>query len=185
MKHRRGESGQAVAEFVISLIAILFVFLGVLAISVLSMENVTCLVDARSEADVASALGSSIGGASPEQILEWDYGADEIPFTADDEPVSGMSSENFARNFDTGEDLVEDAGVFRMTLADLASAGYADGRAGETTFLSAANLNGYTHTETDPLSKRGLPELQSLLRRIVGGGKFVLKDTVFIPAKVD
>ena len=185
MKRKRREGGQAIAEFVVSLIAILFVFLGVLAISVLSMENVTCLVEARSEADVASSLGSTLGGASPEQILEWDYGADEIPFTADDEPVSGMGSDNFARNFDTGEDLVEDSGVFRLTLSQLAEGGYADGSAGETTFLAAANLNGYTHTETDPLSKRGLPELQSLLRRIVGGGKFVLKDTVFIPAKVD
>ena len=183
MKRCRRESGQAIAEFVVSLIAILFVFLGVLAIAVLSMENVTCLVEARSEADVASSLGSTLGGASPVQILEWDYGADEIPFTA--EPVSGMGSENFARNFDTGEDLVEDSGVFRLTLNQLADGGYADGSAGETTFLAAANLNGYTHTETDPLSKRGLPELQSLLRRIVGGGKFVLKDTVFIPAKVD
>ena len=99
--------------------------------------------------------------------------------------VSGMGSENFARNFDTGEDLVEDSGVFHLTLNQLAKGGYVDGSAGETTFLAAANLNGYTHTETDPLSKRGLPELQSLLRRIVGGGKFVLKDTVFIPAKVD
>ncbi len=185
MKRNHQESGQAIAEFVISLIAILFVFLGVLAIAVLSMENVTCLVTARSEADVASSLGTSIGGASPEAILEWDYGADGIPFTADDEAVTGMGSESFAQNFDTREDIVEDTGVLSMTLADLAKAGYANGQAGEASFLSAANLNGYTHTETDPLSKRGLPELQKLLRRIVGGGKFVLKDTVFIPAKVD
>ena len=97
----------------------------------------------------------------------------------------GVKYRSFARNFDTREDVVEGTESVPMTLAELAKNGYADGRAGETTFLAAANLNGYTHTETDPLSKRGLPELQNMLRRIVGGGKFVLKDTVFIPAKVD
>ena len=172
MKRKHREEGQAIAEFVICLIAILFVFLGVLAMGVLSMESVACLIGARSDADVASAL-------------EWDRGPDGIPFTADDEPVTGMGSESFARNFDTREDVVEGTESVPMTLAELAKNGYADGRAGETTFLAAANLNGYTHTETDPLSKRGLPELQNMLRRIVGGGKFVLKDTVFIPAKVD
>ena len=185
MKRCRRESGQAIAEFVVSLIAILFVFLGVLAIAVLSMENVTCLVEARSEADVASSLGSTLGGASPVQILEWDYGADEIPFTADDEPVSGMGSENFARNFDTGEDLVEDSGVFRLTLTQLAEGGYVDGSAGETTFLAAANLNGYTHTETDPLSKRGLPDLEKLLRSFTGNAAFTLEDSVYMPVRVD
>lgn len=185
MKRKHREEGQAIAEFVVCLIAILFVFLGVLAMGVLSMESVSCLIGARSDADVASALGSSVGGSAPEQILEWDRGPDGIPFTADDEPVTGMGSESFARNFNTREDVVEGTESVPMTLAELAKNGYADGRAGETTFLAAANLNGYTHTETDPLSKRGLPELQNMLRRIVGGGKFVLKDTVFIPAKVD
>ena len=40
MKRGKRERGQAIAEFTVSLIAILFVFLGVLAVSVLSMENV-------------------------------------------------------------------------------------------------------------------------------------------------
>ena len=72
MKRGKREKGQAIAEFTVSLIAILFVFLGVLAISVLSMENVSCLIAARGEADVASALGTSVGGVSPEPILELD-----------------------------------------------------------------------------------------------------------------
>ena len=37
MKRKHREEGQAIAEFVVCLIAILFVFLGVLAIGVLSM----------------------------------------------------------------------------------------------------------------------------------------------------
>lgn len=185
MKRGKREKGQAIAEFTVSLIAILFVFLGVLAISVLSMENVSCLIAARGEADVASALGTSVGGVSPEPILEWNYGSDRIPFTADDKAVTSADSENLAGEFDTSKELAEGADVNSVTLADLAKAGLVDRQATEVSFLSAANLNGYSHEETDPLSKRGLPELQKLLRRMVGGGKFVLKDTVFIPVKVD
>ncbi len=185
MKRGKRERGQAIAEFTVSLIAILFVFLGVLAVSVLSMENVSCLIAARSEADVASALGTSVGGVSPEPILEWDYGPDRIPFTADDKAVTSGDSESLAGEFDTSRDLAEGADVNDVALAELAKSGLVDRQVTEVSFLTAANLNGYSHEETDPLSKRGLPELQKLLRRMVGGGKFVLKDTVFIPVKVD
>ena len=160
-------------------------FLGVLAVSVLSMENVSCLIAARGEADVASALGTSVGGVSPEPILEWDYGPDRIPFTADDKAVTSGGSESLAGEFDTSRDLAEGADVNGVALAELAKSGLVDRQVTEVSFLTAANLNGYSHEETDPLSKRGLPELQKLLRRMVGGGKFVLKDTVFIPVKVD
>lgn len=185
MKRGKRERGQAIAEFTVSLIAILFVFLGVLAVSVLSMENVSCLIAARGEADVASALGTSVGGVSPEPILEWYYGPDRIPFTADDKAVTSGDSESLAGEFDTSRDLAEGADVNGVALAELAKSGLVDRQVTEVSFLTAANLNGYSHEETDPLSKRGLPELQKLLRRMVGGGKFVLKDTVFIPVKVD
>ena len=99
--------------------------------------------------------------------------------------MTSADSENLAGEFDTSKELAEGADVNSVTLADLAKAGLVDRQATEVSFLSAANLNGYSHEETDPLSKRGLPELQKLLRRMVGGGKFVLKDTVFIPVKVD
>ncbi len=185
MKRKHHESGQAFAEFVISLIAILFIFVGVLSVSVITMENVSCLIRTRSEAGVASSLGTAVGGVSPQTILEWDYGKDNIPFTADDKSISGADSEIMAQKFNTAEDSLPNSGLLTMSLADFAKQGYADGRAGETPFLAAANLNGFTNTVTDPLSKRGLPEIQRLFRRIIGGEKFVLEDTVFIPAKVD
>ena len=99
--------------------------------------------------------------------------------------MTSGDSESLAGEFDTSRDLAEGADVNGVALAELAKSGLVDRQVTEVSFLTAANLNGYSHEETDPLSKRGLPELQKLLRRMVGGGKFVLKDTVFIPVKVD
>ena len=91
MKRKEAERGQAIAEFVTCLIGIVFVFLGLLVVSILSMENVRCVLDARSEVDVASSHGSSVGGGrAPEPIVEWDWGKDQLPFTAEDSTVTGV-----------------------------------------------------------------------------------------------
>ena len=60
MKRKATERGQAITEFVTCLIGLVFVFLGLLVIAILSMENVRCVLDARSEVDVASSQGTSI-----------------------------------------------------------------------------------------------------------------------------
>ena len=62
MKRKEAERGQAITEFVTCLIGMVFVFLGLLVVSILSMENVRCVLDARSEVDVASSQGSAVGG---------------------------------------------------------------------------------------------------------------------------
>ena len=199
MKRKEAERGQAITEFVTCLIGMVFVFLGLLVVSILSMENVRCVLDARSEVDVASSQGSAVGGGrAPEAILEWDWGKDNIPFTADDSTVSAAVA-TYADEFDTGNNSITDATVSESTPADpkdrlyinplnlfqLEEQGYADGRAAYSDFLSAANLNGATVTVRDPLSKRGLPDLEKLLRSFTGKASFLLQDSVYMPARVD
>ncbi len=199
MKRKATERGQAITEFVTCLIGMVFVFLGLLVIAILSMENVRCVLDARSEVDVASSQGTSIGGKAPEPILEWDWGKDEIPFTADDSTVSGALPPSYAQEFNTQKNSITDATVSESTPADpkdrlyinpltlslLEEHGYADGRAAYSDFLSAANLNGATVTVRDPLSKRGLPDLEKLLRSFTGNAAFTLEDSVYMPVRVD
>ena len=199
MKRNKAERGQAITEFVTCLIGMVFVFLGLLVVSILSMENVRCVLDARSEVDVASSQGSAVGGGrAPEAILEWDWGKDNIPFTADDSTVSAAVA-TYADEFDTEKNSITDDIVSESTPADpkdrlyinplklfrLEEQGYADGRAAYSDFLSAANLNGATVTVRDPLSKRGLPDLEKLIRSFTGNASFLLQDSVYMPARVD
>lgn len=198
MKRKATERGQAITEFVTCLIGLVFVFLGLLVIAILSMENVRCMLDARSEVDVASSQGTSIGGKAPEPILEWDWGKDEIPFTADDSTVSAAQT-TYAQEFNTQNNSITDATVSEstptdpnerlyinpLTLSQLEEHGYANGLAAYSTFLSAANLNGATVTVRDPLSKRGLPDLEKLLRSFTGNAAFTLEDSVYMPVRVD
>ena len=199
MKRKEAERGQAITEFVTCLIGMVFVFLGLLVVSILSMENVRCVLDARSEVDVASSQGSAVGGGrAPEAILEWDWGKDNIPFTADDSTVSAAVA-TYADEFDTEKNSITDDIVSESTPADpkdrlyinplklfrLEEQGYADGRAAYSDFLSAANLNGATVTVRDPLSKRGLPDLEKLIRSFTGNASFLLQDSVYMPARVD
>ncbi len=198
MKRGGAESGQAITEFVTCLIGMVFLFLGLLAVSILSMENVRCVLDARSEVDVASSQGTSIGGKAPESILEWDWGKDKIPFTSDDTALSGVQT-TYAGEFDTRNHSITDDTVSTSTPADpnerlhinaltlfqLEEHGYADARAAYSTFLSAADLNGATNTVRDPLSRHGLPDLEKLIRSFTDNATFTLEDSVYMPVRVN
>lgn len=198
MKRNGAERGQAITEFVVCLIGMVFIFLGLLAVSILSMENVRCVLDARSDVDVASSQGSSIGGKAPEAIVEWDWGKDGIPFTADDSSTTGAQT-TYIHEFDTANYSITDANTSSSTPEDprerlyinplnlykLEELGYASAKAANSTFLSAADLNGATNTVRDPLSKHGLPDLEKLIRSFTGSVSFTLKDSVYMPARVD
>lgn len=197
MKRNR-EKGQAITEFVISILGILFVFLGLLVVAILAMENVRSIVDARSEIDISSEHGSSIGGESPKAILSWSDGSDGIPFTGDDTPQGGMMSTSYSNLFNTANDTFDDTNtavtgpdpkamlhISKTSLFTLSEGGYVDADRVNTTFLGAANLSGATVTVRDPLSARGLPDLEQLLRSFTGNASFFLTDTVFMPARME
>lgn len=79
----RGRRGQALAEFVVCLVGLMFMFLGLMLIGALGAKNVEAFMQSRTAADrdVNSALASTDG----KYILEWRDGADGLRYTADDE----------------------------------------------------------------------------------------------------
>src|SRR3989339_1675061 len=85
-KDRKFEKGQAITEMVIGLIAIMTVFLGLLFMATVGIANIETMLDARSQADQDAYNGT----VDPQgiSIREWNYGSDEIYFTADDAPVT-------------------------------------------------------------------------------------------------
>lgn len=190
---KKMEKGQAITEFVICMMGILFVFLGLLATSILGMENVRCVIDSRSEIDVKSEMGTTFGGESPKPILEWSNGNDGIPFTADDEPSASMPFYPYIDLFNTQNHTLNSSGtedgspldIHPLSLYQTGERGYTDSDRVNMTFLGAASLSGSTVTVSDPLSKRGLPELQQLLRWLSGNGIHSIEDTVFMPSRTE
>ena len=85
---RSREKGQVLMEFVICLIPIIFVFSGLILVAVLGRANVQNTIQARSAVD----LGKNHGSARAEDILNWNYGKDQVPFTGDDKPNTGAVS---------------------------------------------------------------------------------------------
>ena len=79
----KNESGQAIAEMCIGLIAVMIVFLGIFFISSLGIDNVRTLISARESAD------RGVYSSSPSRITEVKYGDDGIPFTGDDVYLTG------------------------------------------------------------------------------------------------
>lgn len=192
---KKMEKGQAITEFVICMMGILFVFLGLLATSILAMENVRCVIDSRSEIDGDSAMGTTVGGGSksPKPILEWSNGNDGIPFTGDDEPSGSMAFYPYIDLFNTQNHTLTSSGtedssplvIHPLSLYQTGERGYTDSDRVNMTFLGAASLSGSTVTVSDPLSKRGLPELQQLLRWLSGNGSYSIEDTVFMPSRTE
>lgn len=80
--NNKQESGQAIAEMCIGLIAIMVVFLGVIFIAGLSISNVQVFVESKNSAEENAHDGTQAGAG--ENIQDWNYGSDGFPFTADD-----------------------------------------------------------------------------------------------------
>ena len=94
---RSSEKGQALTEFVVCIIPIIFVFSGLILVAVLGRANVQNTIQARSAVD----LGEEPGKAKVQEILTWDYGKDRVPFTSDDKPSGGARTYYSAEDFDT------------------------------------------------------------------------------------
>lgn len=196
MRKNKHEQGQAITELVVGLIGIAIMFVGLLLVAVFSMENVRCLILARGEAEVASAQGTVTGGGkSPSYITEWSWGADQIPFTADDSPVTGGIQANaLTEEFDTSLNTLTDdpanAGknglyIRDMNLNQLTGNRYLSNLVNNSGFLAAADLTSYTAKSDDPLGNRGLPDMGNSLSVFFGTKKITLEDTVFLPSRVE
>ena len=180
---RHGESGQAFAELTVSLIAILAAFIGFLLVAALCSDRVTMLISAREEADRKSSSGVSSQGG--ESIRYWDYGADEIPFTTDDQAVSGSAGDGalFIRQLadNTGHVALTNPpsssdSTLRSDFALLQDANM---------FVNAADLaTGDTYSD-DPLRDHNIGSLESTVRWLFGVNSIHIEEQVYMPAHKD
>ena len=175
---RRGESGQAFAELTVSLIAILAVFVGFLLIAALGSDRVSTLIRAREDADRKSSSGVSSQGG--ESIRYWDYGTDEVPFTADDRPVFGSTGDGaYFRN-----QLADNTN--EVTLQNPPSSSYL--RSDFSTlqdsnlFVNAASLAEGSARTSSTLRDHNIQSLESAIEWLFGIRSTNIEETVYMPA---
>ncbi len=179
-KHRTVRKNyQALTELAVSLIAFLVMIVGFLMISGLGTANLENLISAREGADKMARNGLS--GADGQQLRTWSYGADNLPFTQDDMPVSGSNaSGDTFRNEMQSSDQTLDLTNRGILPAIPAENNFAPDLAPSRFFLSAAMLAGYSSSENDPLTKRNLASLKKMIAYFFGAD-FKLCDSVFMP----
>lgn len=178
-KDRSGLRGQAITEMTVAMVGIMAVFLGLLFMAALGVENIQTLLIAKGEADENAYDGVIEDAGQP--ILEWSYGNDELFFTADDSP-----------NVGTGESAGYFEGQLTSTDGTLPLGGlddsyalnnFADGFPNIYLFVSAAELTSHTETEADPLGARGLGgELEEGFRFLIHDpSDFIIRESVYMP----
>lgn len=84
-------AGQAMIEFIIGLMVVVLLFAGMLQFIDIASAHSETLSEARAIAGDLSLNGSPISG-TPEYMLDWEEGPDEMRHTSDDEPVLGSLS---------------------------------------------------------------------------------------------
>ena len=108
-KTQKNDNGQAFVEMCAGLFAIMIVFLGIMFISSVGVENVKTLITARENADAGNV------SVQPRYIKDWDAGDDNILFTGDDSSSAGavVDSHDFSDELgDNGTISLTDNHIF-------------------------------------------------------------------------
>lgn len=186
MVAKKYQRGQAIAEMAVGLVGIMAIFLGLLFISALGIENIKVLLTARGRADESSAAGGYLGCSSGDSILEWNYGNDELFFTADDSYTTGDGASS---SYISGE-LVSTDGGFNLddSLEGVTYVQYnfANEIPEANLFSVCADLTSWEAQEEDPLGKHELGDLVSAFRYLIHDEPdFSLDETVYMPRMTD
>ena len=177
---RRGESGQAFAELAVSLIAILAAFVGFLLVAALSSDRVSTLVRAREDADRRSSSG--IISMDGDSIRYWNYGADEIPFTVDDSPVSGSTGDgSYFRH-----QLTNNSG--QVSLQNPPSSSHLTGAFSSlqdsNLFVNAATLTEGSAGTSSTLRDHNIESLASAINWLFHIDGTEIEETVYLPTHI-
>ena len=178
---RSREKGQVLMEFVICLIPIIFVFSGLILVAVLGRANVQNTIQARSAVD----LGKNHGSARAEDILNWNYGKDLVPFTGDDKPNTGAVSYYSSEDMTTEKYTVADTFTSSLNLRDVYNAGYTLQLPGQTSFAMAADLVGSEVSVDDILSAKQLTFFSRMFQIYLKSFHVDIKDRAFMPRTKD
>lgn len=174
---KSAEKGQAFVEFVVCLIPLIFILSGLILVAILSQANVKCTIQARSLADLKE---------SPEQvdaknILTWDYGKDEIPFSADDTALTGANSYYIANDLDTSVNTVPETFKSNLKLQEMYDREFVSQMPGRVDFTKAADLVGAKVEMRDVLSKKKLKFFERMFHLHLKSFHVDMKDTSFMP----
>lgn len=88
---RHSVSGQAAAEFVVCLLALMLVIMGMMQVATMGRASLYLHAALRGEAG-ENAMSDRRTGTSAPYISDWTPGPDGIRYTADDQPTRGMAS---------------------------------------------------------------------------------------------
>ncbi len=189
---RAGESGQALVELAVSMVALMCVFMAVLFVSAMGLENIQNALSARQSVD--ENLASNPDSHAGVSISRWDTGNDQMFLTSDDEPVSGLdgSSTLYAGELAMDKTAVGDISTLAsFELKDLKSCSavesdYVDSVNSQFSasylFVYAAGLASAQQSNDDPLGSRKLGDsLKSAFTFITNGGRLSLSDTAYMP----
>ncbi len=178
---RSSEKGQALTEFVVCIIPIIFVFSGLILVAVLGRANVQNTIQARSAVD----LGEEPGKAKVQEILTWDYGKDRVPFTSDDKPSGGARTYYSAEDFDTEKYTVSNTFDRSLNLQQLYDGKYTLNMPGRVNFTQAADLYGAEVSVDDILSAKQMSFFSRMFRIYLTSFDLDITDTSFMPRTKD
>ena len=190
-KSGKGESGQAITELMVCLVALLTVFLGVLLVSSYGADNIATMLSAREQADAnaASATSSQQG----ESIARWDAGTDNMCLSADDIAVGGAggSRDTFVQKLQMTQAQGQAGVEIGIDISPVPGSYSTDGRllaapSSESFYVSAANMVRAEASESNSLRKRELNDLSGAIGMLVGGnGQITISNSVYMPASSD
>lgn len=185
IRRHKSQSGQAITELAVCLIAIMSVVLGFMLVSALSIESVRNALTARAKAD-ANAVSGVLSSDQGTHIIDWNYGADNIPFTQDDIPNTTFMSDGdyFAEQMIA---MDEKTGLtFTPSDTSISSDNnFTSDLSSVNLFLFAADLSAGKGVQNDPLKERGLVDMEKAIRNLFGVWDFRLEDTAYIPARAE
>lgn len=168
MGKKANEKGQAITEMVIGLLGMLTVFLGLLFVAAMGIENIDGMLMARRTADENVVNGAAPGGGTA--IVEWLKGNDMLAYTGDDTANTGTGelsstyTSQLTADYDSQSISFNDPvtiGTYSVT-SELAN--IPDG----SLFLWAARLTEGQYSNADPLDSRNLNDLKGAFRSLLG-----------------
>jgi len=168
-KNREDQRGQATAELVVALVAIVAMVSGFFLISQLGMTSVKSVLAASEQAGIQSIQGVSQG--APVSIRDWNIGNDNMEMSPDDVPVTGTfedSSRFTGELYTYGLNL---SGKQKNFATDLSNSNF---------FVFAANLT--KGSDTSQVDIEDAASLSCGGRTLFGLTSITIENNIYLPA---
>jgi hypothetical protein len=174
----RGESGQALAEMAVMLIAIMAVFLGLIFAYAIGKKNIASMIDCYGKA--GENAYNNVYEDPGTQLLTWTAGADERMYTNDDIPVTGGSDnpQLFRDQFISNNAKVDLNGSFH---SDYVKNNFVPQiTSGSAIFHIASNLTSASETY-DIYEIKEINDLKQAFSYLIFSSDVVVSNKVFMP----